>query len=528
MIAGQKIEKTRFIPFLLSPGLNNFDSVDFLTISQTLGGKAGIPFFIIFTKNPIEFPSNLDGIIEKRIIFIPDVNESLECIFSQFKSLICSIFAISFEKRIYPQIGICCTYSPDILAYIIIRWLIEEKGIPFEEANQYWINSGLPQLTSNDYISELIKLSTVKATPETAPQQKSNEKEYDNLIKILEQTNVDGQNQNQTNPSQVISQPLSTITSKPLSSYELLVRELNIKCKTFLKTIPLFATSILTPTILKQIEESDENEDFAVTLEPSGGQRALLFVQNGEKQIICENNQLIITTDLKLPQLSDLDKEINDTIIEGVFIDTREFRNTFIICDVIMYDSVDLTKMRFDARLGYIFNELFPARKEYKKDKIVRENIKLMVRPVFPYSDFKKLIQRIDSTVPYPVRSVSIGPIFKPWSDKKDITGWYTWVRDPELPVVVISVNYASANIVGMVSTPYGMTKVADLGPLNANLSVFEGSRVHITLDSDLNWKIEGSAEGEEIWSKTKFDENFPNGEGLLTEKMITQILNEN
>ena len=527
MIAGQKVEKTRFIPYILPPGVNAFDSIDFLSISQTLGGKAGIPFFVIFAKNEIELPPNIESIIEKRIISVPDVNDSLECTFNQFKSLICSIYALSFEKRIFPQIGICGACSSDILAYMIIRWLIEEKSVSFDEANQYWINTGLPQLNLDEYVAELRKISAVKAPVqnEPIPQQKSNEEEYDNLIKILEQTN-DGQNQNAANSSQVLSQPLSTITSKPLSSYELIVRQLNIKCKTFRKTIPLFSASPLTQTILKQIQKSNDNDDYVVTLEPSGGQRALLFVQNGEKSIICENNQLIVTTDIRFPQSSDLEKEISDTIIEGVFIDTREFRNTFIICDVILYDGIDVSKLRIDARLGYILNDLFPARKEYQKNKIVRENVKLMVRPIFPYSDLRKLIQRID-TMPYPVRAVSIGPIFKPWSDKKDATGWFTWVRDPELPVVVISVNYASSNVVGMVSTPYGMTKVADLGPLSSNLSVIEGSRVHINLDSDMKWKIEGSAEGEEIWTKSKFEENFPNGESFLTEAMILEILNE-
>ena len=70
-------------------------------------------------------------------------------------------------------------------------------------------------------------------------------------------------------------------------------------------------------------------------------------------------------------------------------------------------------------------------------------------------------------------------------------------------------------------------TAFNSIGSTLSNLSVIEGSRVHINLDSDMKWKIEGSAEGEEIWTKSKFEENFPNGESFLTEAMILEILNE-
>lgn len=506
MITGNKISQTRFVPFFLPNGAQDLTGVDFVAVAQGLSGKSGIPFFVIISNEQIEIPPNFEGIIEKRNIIVANKGKVSEHAYAQFKSLIGSIYALSYEKKAFPSIGVAGVTSIDAAAYFIIRWMIEEKTIPLDKAKKSWSECGLPEITEEKYLKMLAKVSAVNAptVPAAEVPQKSNEKDYNSLLKILEKTTDEQSRSSSSQSSKSENQESVVKFSKPLTSYQKAIREISIKCKLFQKTLPLFGTKPITKESL--VSAQSQKDDMGIVLEPLGS-RAMLYVHNGIKQIVCENN-LIITAELSLPQSPESDREIGDTLIEGVFIDTRDLKNTFVVCDVVFYDGLDVSNEEINSRIGYVVNFLMPARTAHKA-KTSSDRTHLMIRPIFAMNNFKKILSRLHKIVSYPVRGISFGPLDNAWSTNKDLTGWYTWNSDPELPVVMLSVNNTTSEVFAMVSTPFGMVKEVSLGKMNKNASSADGQFVHINTDSNSSWRIEGSAEGEDIWTKKKFEEIF-------------------
>lgn len=508
MKVGRKINHTRFVPIFFDRTTIDFSNVNIEEIANKLRDSESAPYLILFSHEIINFPPLSELIIEKRNFIIPSHEFITENTFLEFKSLIASIYAQSYESKTNSLIGIASVGSHNLLGYFIVRWIIEEKMFSFEFAHNLFTESEMRPISNDDFIKTLTNISNSRQTVDPQEKKFENlENDYMGLLKLLETSNEH---------APVQPTPVAQI-NKPITNYQFILREMNIKLKILQKNIPKFGQNILMRNILSYFTHKPDN--IAVTINPEGT-HGFLYAKTGEKVILCDNG-LVISTYLHFPQPNNPNQQLKTTIFEGYFVNNPE---TFIVCDTLIFNGENVRSEPFDVRIGYLTEYLFEERAKYPQI-LQNESIKLMVRPFFPFKSINQLLKKIDSIVPYKVDGVSIGPLSASWSQDKKETGWYQWKINLPKPTVILSLNYANNELCGMMSMHGGLAKALSLGIIDKSSVQLDGAVAQIAFDTASNkFVLNQIPSDESVWSFEKFEEAFPVDETPIPYEVFVQL----
>ena len=144
----QCIPSTPFIPFSFPDGKN----MTLLQIKNILGqNSAAKPTVIFISRHTIEFP--LDCPVNQKIIYLPQNRIPDGCEFSIFKSFVFEELKVGNQP-----IGVCTTKLNDLCAYIIVRWMIEEASLTYNQSINLikgYFPSGINKKKYLDSLSEI-------------------------------------------------------------------------------------------------------------------------------------------------------------------------------------------------------------------------------------------------------------------------------------------------------------------------------------------------------------------------------------